>query len=173
MLSCTRRPGCRPPPPDGLEHVGVAVRELERRGALARDLGERFARRTDGEQDAGRASAQPQRCGHAPRQLALQVAQRSGRLSGRSPGPARARPRCAGVLRLAGEVEQPRAVDVDHVQRHGDAGDALSLCDELVGDEGAADLIEDMERFERERLGATQLTRREKPAGDAPSAASS
>src|SRR4051794_24040567 len=54
----------------GLDEVGVAVGELEGRGALRRDVLERARRRADADEEPQHAAAQPQRLGVAPREAA-------------------------------------------------------------------------------------------------------
>ena len=53
----------------GVQDIGVAVRQLERRRAVLCDLGELLLGRAKGEQEPGRASAQPHGGDHAVRQL--------------------------------------------------------------------------------------------------------
>ena len=149
-------------PARGLDDVGVVVGELERRGALLGDVLERADRRADAQQQPDDAPAQPQRLGDAARQAPLQRARRStGRPSGTISGPS-----AGGASRVSGKSSEParrmqlRAVDVDDVQRDGDARGAAGLGHELIGDQVRRDLVEDVGDLERERLGAAEAAGR-------------
>ena len=81
----------------------------------------------------------------------------AGQPLGHDLGPERRRrvERLGEVLR-AREPDELRAIDVDDVQRDGDARGAPGLGHELVGDQVRRHLVEDVRDLERERPGAPE-----------------
>ena len=65
-----------------------------------------------------------------------------------------------GEVLGAREADELRAVDVDDVQRDGDARGAAGLGHELIGDEVGRHLVENVGDLERERLGAPEAAGR-------------
>jgi hypothetical protein len=144
--------GRRLAPPGRLDQVRVVVGQLERRGALSRDVLQLGERHADAQEQAEDATAQPQRRRHAPRQGLPQSLVEARQTLRHDLRPERRRrvERLGEVLR-AREADQPGAVDVDHVERHRHPGRAARLGDELVGDQVRGDLVEDVRDLERHR----------------------
>ena len=122
---------------------------------------QRDDRRADAQQQPDDAPAQPQGHGDAARQATLQRLVERRQPLGHDLGPQRRR-RVEGLGEVLGarEPDELRAVDVDDVQRDGDARGATGLGHELIGDEVGRDLVEDVGDLERERLGAPEAAGR-------------
>ena len=120
---------------------------------------------TEGDHHSVGAAAQPQRvdlCIGEGRELLPQIGQPVGvelRPDGQrclEPVPEPARP---------GHVQQMRAVDVEHVQRHRNLGDALRLGHQLLGQHRRRHDVEDVDGIEADRPVATQPSDWQRAAG--------
>jgi hypothetical protein len=146
------------------EDVGVAVGEGHRGRGLARHLGQRPPRSAEGDEDADRPAAQPER-----EQFAAgrgdQLPPQGGDPLGVELGTDRERrlQLLAEPLR-PGHVKQVAAVDVDHVEGDRDTGDLFGLGDQLARQQRRRHHVEDVDRVERKRAPAAEPAGRKRLA---------
>jgi hypothetical protein len=147
------------------ESVRVSIRKGNRGSRLPRQLGKRLSRPSRSEDQAGRAPAQQERNGMQPgkagqlldEQLeAVRIQLRAHREGSLDP---------VGEPIGASYAEQMRAVDVHDVQSQRSLRQPLGLGDELLGQDGGCDEVEDVDRIEWDRLLAPEGAGTQEAAG--------
>ena len=158
--------GQRPDPALGAgERVRVPIGERDRRRGLSRELGQRAARTPEGEQHARRPPSQPERDDLDARAI-RQLAPERGQAFGVELGADREwHLDLVGEAIGSGDAQEMRAVDVDHVERHGHLRDPLCLGRELLGEHRGRHDVEDVDPFEGHGSFASQPSRGERLLG--------